>query len=83
MKSAVVLHELGADYHIRVVDKERVVYRDFGTFDVEISGLDTHLVGCTIYVWEKCPVLQIAEVHTVNSLDALKTTLAGIERLRG
>ena len=83
MRTTDVLFELGAEYSVRVIDKECVVYRDFGAFDVEISGLDTHRAGCTVYVWAKTPALHIAEIHTVKSLESLKAVLAEIERLRG
>lgn len=76
MKIEEVLRELGNEYSIRVIDLERVIYRDFGSFDIEVSGLGRRKFGCTIYVWGKNPDLHIVESHLVESLDALKTVLA-------
>lgn len=82
MKTNAVLRELGSEYSVRVIDTERVVYRDFGVYDVEISGLDTRRAGCTVYVWEKSPTLHIAEIHDADSLKTLKAVLAKIEKFR-
>lgn len=80
MKINDVLLELGAKYSIRVIDYERVIYRDFGSFDVEISVMRN---DCVVYVWDKEPHLHIAEFYEVKSLYELKEKLAEIERRQG
>lgn len=45
---------LGNEYSIRIIDLERVLYRDFGNgFNVEISGVNTtkNDKPATIYLW--------------------------------
>lgn len=46
--------ELGKDYCIRVIDLEKVIYRDFyNGFNVEISGMHTTSLNkkANIYLW--------------------------------
>lgn len=46
--------QLGADYHIRTIDFEKCLYRDFGNgFNVEISGMHTARQDktATLYLW--------------------------------
>lgn len=47
-------NSLGAEYCIRYIDLERVIYRDFGNgFNAEISGMPTENKNklATIYLW--------------------------------
>lgn len=55
--------ELGTGFTIRVIDAEQVIYKDFGNFDVEISGANTtsKTKKVTIYVWNKTNGLSIIE----------------------
>lgn len=45
---------LGDKYHIKIIDFEKCLYRDFGNgFDVEISGCSraNHKGPATVYLW--------------------------------
>lgn len=72
---------LGEPYTIDYIDKENVIYRDLGEYDIEVSGLDssksTFLVD--IYVWAKKPGQHI--VHSVRNVKSpleLKDLLGAI-----
>lgn len=47
-----VLHYLGDPYIITTIDGEDVIYRSFGNFDFEVSGVNGHLNNFTLYVWD-------------------------------
>ncbi len=53
---------LGEEYTENYIDKEPVIYRDFGDHDVEISGGHTKEQTISIFVWSKAP-RQIVEAH--------------------
>lgn len=54
---------LGEGYTENYIDKEPVIYRDLGDYDVEISGGHTKEQTISIFVWSKAP-RQIVESHT-------------------
>lgn len=54
---------LGEDYCRNVIDGEPVIYRDFGAYDVEISGGHRKKQPVSIYVWQKAGGMTIAERH--------------------
>ena len=54
---------LGEDYCRNVIDGEPVIYRDFGAYDVEISGGHRKNQPVSIYVWKKARGMTIAERH--------------------
>ena len=59
---------LGEDYCRNVIDGEPVIYRDFGAYDVEISGGHRKKQPVSIYVWQKRPHMEIIERYKhVNS----------------
>ena len=72
--------QLGADYHIRTIDFEKCLYRDFGNgFNVEISGMHTSRQDktATLYLWigDNPPSCMIVEtVHNVMRDDIGKVT---------
>lgn len=55
---------LGEDYCRNVIDGEPVIYRDFGAYDVEISGGHRKNQPVSIYVWQKAEGMTIIERHT-------------------
>ena len=55
---------LGEDYCRNVIDGEPVIYRDFGAYDVEISGGHRKNQPVSIYVWKKAGGMAIVERHT-------------------
>ena len=55
---------LGEDYCRNVIDGEPVIYRDFGAYDVEISGGHRKKQPVSIYVWKKTGGMTIVERHT-------------------
>ena len=54
---------LGEDYRRNVIDGEPVIYRDFGAYDVEISGGHRKKQPVSIYVWQKAGGMTIVERH--------------------
>ena len=51
---------LGAKYSIRVIDFERVIYRDLGNgYDIEVSGMNTTSLRkkATIYLWKNKKII--------------------------
>ena len=48
-----LLKELGPDYRKQLFDLEQVIYRDLGTYDIEISGGHRKKDPFAIYVWLK------------------------------
>lgn len=51
---------LGAKYSLRVIDFERVIYRDLGNgYDIEVSGMNTSSLKrkATIYLWKDKKVI--------------------------
>lgn len=48
-----LLKELGPDYRTTVFDLEGVLYRDLGTYDIEISGGHRKKQPFDIHVWLK------------------------------
>ena len=48
-----LLKELGPDYRTTVFDLEGVIYRDLGTYDIEISGGHRKKQPFDIHVWLK------------------------------
>ena len=55
---------LGKDYCRNIIDGEPVIYRDFGAYDVEISGGHRKNQPVSIYVWQKAGGMTIIERHT-------------------
>ncbi len=58
-----LLKSLGEPYTMRIIDMEWCVYRDFGKYDVEISGGRVKQQPIHIFVWKKHPYYQIVEHH--------------------
>ena len=54
---------LGKDYCRNAIDGEPVIYRDFGLYDVEISGGHRKNQPVSIYVWKKAGGMTIVERH--------------------
>lgn len=54
---------LGENYRRNVIDGEPVIYRDFGAYDVEISGGHRKKQPVSIYVWQKAGGMTIVERH--------------------
>ena len=48
-----LLKNLGPDYRKQLFDLEQVIYRDLGTYDIEISGGHRKKEPFAIYVWLK------------------------------
>ena len=76
MKITDVLRELGARYCIRIMDNELVIYRDFGDYDVEVSGLEFPKASfkAVIYLWNKRQGF-VDETFEVKSLPELESKL--------
>ena len=58
-----LLSLLGEPWTMQRIDFEPCVYRDLGSYDIEISGGRTRKAEIYIYVWQKCPCLQVVEQH--------------------
>lgn len=71
---------LGKDYCWNVIDGEPVIYRDFGAYDVEISGGHRKNQSVSIYVWQKAGGMTIIERHTglPQNHEQIKTLLDDI-----
>ena len=54
---------LGEDYCRNIIDDEPVIYRDFGAYDVEISGGHRKKQPVSVYVWQKAGGMTIVERH--------------------
>ena len=59
---------LGNDYIVKNIDLEPCVYRDFGSYDVEISG-GYYTRPFRIYVWQTEPYMRIMEQYDMPSND--------------
>ena len=57
---------LGNDYIVKNIDLEPCIYRDFGSYDVEISG-GYYTRPFRIYVWQTKPYMRIMEQYDMPS----------------
>lgn len=58
-----LLHFLGDDYSVRVIDQAACVYRDLGDYDVEIIGGCTRRDKFHVFLWQRKPYLEVVERH--------------------
>lgn len=59
----VLLEKLGDKYEAKTIDYERCIYREFGDYDVEVSGGHKSPARFRIYVWQRKPRLTIVEKY--------------------
>lgn len=57
------LAQLGSDYTTKRIDTEECIYRNFGDFDVEVSGGRSPRRRISIFVWQTKPYKQIVEQY--------------------
>ena len=71
-----LLSRLGSNYEARIIDGEPCVYRDLGDYDIEISG-GSYRRPFYIFVWQKCPHLEIVERYknVSNNFDEMEALL--------
>lgn len=62
-----LLQYLGKDYIAKNIDCEPCIYRDFGEYDIEISGGHKNSECVTIYLWEKKERVKVVENVTVEN----------------
>lgn len=81
-----ILDFLGNDYTIKNIDFEDCVYKDFGKYDIEVSGCNSKRKNATfsIYVWERkgekfYQANNVQRVHQIQTLQTLKEELKRIE----
>lgn len=64
------LEYLGKDYHSKVIDLEKVIYRKINNSEIEISGLNSKgNYDVTIYIWEN--LKQAASIQDIHSKEEL------------
>lgn len=75
-----LLSRLGEDYTKNWIDGEPVIYRDFGAYDVEISGGHRHKQPISIYVWQKrrWPILVEQHLRQPQDFERIKLLLDDI-----
>ena len=73
---------LGDKYQIKVIDSENVIYRDYGDYDVEVSGLDNNrkTMNAFVYVWLKTPSVIVEKYPEIKSYGKLKELLDTFEK---
>ena len=71
-----LLSRLGPNYAASIIDGEPCVYRDLGDYDIEISG-GSYRRPFYIFVWQKCPHLEIVERYknVSNNFDEMEALL--------
>lgn len=83
-----VLSMLSPGYDIRTIDGERCIYRNYGHYDIEVSGLDNRRreIRGYIFIWDKSNGLKVVKrieymnIHTlVNLLNKIDSK--GIDKL--
>ena len=77
-----ILTMLGDKYQIKVIDLENVIYRDYGDYDVEVSGLDNNRknMNAFVYVWSKKPSKIVEKYPEIKSYGNLKELLDILEK---
>lgn len=75
-----LLDFLGEGYEAKIIDLEPCIYRDFGDYDLEISGGHRLKDSVTIYLWQKEDGVRIVKTVTVENkkelvANALKTLI--------
>ena len=75
-RQKLLLSYLGSDYCKNRIDGENVIYRDLGDYDIEISG-GSYRRPFYIFVWQKCPHLEIVERYKniSNNFDEMEALL--------
>lgn len=75
-----LLSRLGKNYTKNWIDGEPVIYRDFGAYDVEISGGHRNNQPVSIYVWQKCrwPILVEQYLRQPQNFERIKQLLDDI-----
>lgn len=56
-----LLNHLGSNYTTRRIDLENCIYRDYGNYNVEVSGGHTKRSKFAVFVWQRKPHLEIVE----------------------
>lgn len=76
-----MLEELGTKYSIKMIDFEYCLYRDFGQYDVEISGCNNNKKHkeIKVFVWSKSPMRIVYKSQVLTNLPMLKGELLFIE----
>lgn len=70
------LRYLGAPYSIINMDGEDVIYRAFGNFDFEVSGINDHSNSFTLYVWDTTSTPSIIGIYSgIKGKEHLKDIL--------
>lgn len=71
-----VLHYLGEPYRITKIDKEDVIYRSFGSYEFEVSGVSGRSNDFTLYVWKTSDVRTIIAIYSgIRGKENLKDVL--------
>lgn len=68
---------LGSEYRKSIIDLEEVIYRDFGDFEIEISGLNRYgPYDAVIYVWKDRQIKA-----SITGLKSKEAVLAALKTL--
>ena len=71
-----LLDYLGSNYTKKIIDKEPCIYRDFGSYDIEISGGHKKREKIYIYLWQKEQHLSVIEqIEIPNDFERVKYEL--------
>lgn len=69
---------LGSDYKIIAFDGEQCIFKEFGNYQFEVSGLNNNkrYIECDIYVWDIRNTSHVIEtIQNINSFELLKQQL--------
>lgn len=68
-----VLSMLSPDYDIQTIDCERCIYKNYGHYDIEVSGLDNQKKNITgyIFIWNRLNGLKVITKLKYDSINNL------------
>lgn len=74
-------------YYITTIDGEDIIYKDYGNFDIEVSGLDNYRksrISGIVFVWEKKRrIVKNIEYKSFNQLNNIlcKIDVSSLEEI--
>ncbi len=64
-----LLDYLGKDYEAKNIDMEACIYRDFGDYDIEVSGGHLKNKKVIIFLWDKRDGFHVIETAEIENGD--------------
>ena len=61
-----LLNYLGKEYNAKNIDMEPCIYRDFGDYDIELSGAHKKGLPATIFFWDKRDGFHVVETIKIK-----------------